>query len=75
MHNKLKLLNIKKRKADYKSADDQSRQFFPRRNIHGEGCCTYAKGLQPLSMLFIIPTNKAFRCSSLKPHLLPSAPV
>ena len=34
MHNKLKLLNIKKRKADYKSADDQSRQFFPRRNIH-----------------------------------------
>ena len=44
-------------------------------STQSEGCCTYAIGLQPLSKLFIIPTNKAFRSTLLKPHLLPSAPV
>ena len=44
-------------------------------STQSEGCCTYAIGLQPLSMLFIIPTNKALRSTLLKPHLLPTAPV
>ena len=44
-------------------------------NPPGKWCCTMLQDCKPLFCLFFIPTKEALRCSRLKPHLLPTAPV
>ena len=44
-------------------------------NHLGKWCCTMLQDCKPLFYLFFIPTKEALRCSRLKPHLLPEAPV